>query len=117
MVNPVPSKIQEICETSTRSDDKNVWILSASATLQPSHVSQLRERTLLQSASEYALHPKWHESGTNKESLTLDEFYDAVLRYSHRVTDGEQTPLLFRYGQPGHISSGSAMSGNRARAM
>ena len=107
MVNPVPSKIQEICSTSSLAENKNVWIISASATLQPSHVSQMRERTLLQSASEYALHPKWHESGTNKETLTLDEFYDAVLRYSHRVTDGEQTPLLFRYGQGGHIGSDS----------
>ncbi len=85
---------------------KPLWVVTPSASLQPSHVSEVRRRTLLQSASEYALDAR---RATKQDKLnrflSLAKFYEAILRYSHDVTDKSQTPLLFRSGSPKHLDT------------
>lgn len=103
LVNPVAAAVARCCGKLPPSAP--LWIVTASASLQPTHVSDLRRRTLLQSAAEYAaqVNPdapdaKTMDSASQDGLITLDEFYDRLLRYACRVTDKRQTPLLFAAG-------------------
>lgn len=99
MANNTPELIGQALAELT--GDKPLWVLTATASLQANHISELQRRTLLQSASEYALDAR-HATKEVKRNrfLSLTKFYEAVLRYSHDVTNAAQTPLLFRSGSP-----------------
>ncbi len=99
MANNTPELIGQALGELTA--DKPLWVLTATASLQTNHISEVRRRTLLQSASEYALDAR-HATKEVKRNrfLSLTKFYEAVLRYSHDVTNASQTPLLFRSGSP-----------------
>jgi hypothetical protein len=73
-----------------------LWVITSAASLQPAHASDLRRRTLLQSACEFAFNRQNMDVGSDFFSLT--KFYDSVLRYCDNVTGGKQTPLLIRNG-------------------
>lgn len=103
LVNPVAAAVARCCGKLPASAP--LWVVTASASLQPTHVSDLRRRTLLQSAAEYAaqVNPddpdaKTLDSASQDGLITLDEFYDRLLRYACKVTDKRQTPLLFAAG-------------------
>lgn len=78
-----------------------LWVITSTAAMQPAHNSYVRQRTLLQSACEYACDTKRKHIGSSM--LSLAGFYEAILRYSHNVTEGTQTPLLMRSGVRGHV--------------
>ncbi len=92
-----------------------LWVIAAAASLQPNHFSKLKRKTLLQSASEYALHARHCENG--KSFLSLAVYYESILRYSDIVTEGNQTPLLFRSGTAGPLKSPNAESWIAANAV
>jgi hypothetical protein len=99
IANDVPAMMDKAL--SEAEGEVPLWVISSTASLQTSHASFVRKRTLLQSACEYACDSK--RSGSGKDYLSLSKFYDAVLRYSHHVSRGQQTPLLFRSGASGPI--------------
>lgn len=74
-----------------------LWVISAAGSYQNSHVSFKRRRTLLQAASEYACNVT--AASKSQDFLSLANFYESVLRYSHQVTEATQTPILLRSGQ------------------
>jgi hypothetical protein len=100
LVNPVPAAVARCCDQLPAGAP--LWVITSSASLQPIHVSDLRRRTLLQSAAEYAaqVNPddKAVDSASKDGLITLDEFYDRLLRYACTVTGRRQTPLLFAAG-------------------
>ena len=66
----------------------------------------------MQSAAEYALE---NVSATAKQRhLPLTDFYANMLRYSHDVTGGTQTPILFRSGHAGTIKDTASTSWQEA---
>jgi hypothetical protein len=91
---------------------KSVWVITANAALQPAHTSYTRERTLLQSACDYACNASMIKKGD--KYLSLARFYEAILRYSSDVTDKKQTPLLFRSGTSGNLSDTDTRSWSAA---
>ncbi|MEZ6138317.1 MAG: hypothetical protein R3C53_25825 [Pirellulaceae bacterium] len=94
--------------------EKPLWVITPSASLQPAHASHMRQRTLLQAACEYACQREMCAKGV--DFLSLSRFYEAVLRYSHDVTDGTQTPLLLRSGTSGYLTDISNGAREWARA-
>jgi hypothetical protein len=81
-----------------------LWVITAAAPLQANHDSFLRGQTLLQAACEYACDAKRSGKESKNDNLALSQFYDALVRYSHHVTDGAQTPWLFHSGSKENIT-------------
>jgi hypothetical protein len=96
--NDVPAMLARLTEGlqdgDAETNNRPVWIICPSASGQPNHVSHLLKKTLLQQSVEYALGNTLPESGR----LNLADLYESILRYAHHVTQGAQTPLLFRSG-------------------
>lgn len=102
-INPVPTALGAICGKLKNKAGQQLWIVCSKAEFQTAHVSHLRQRTLLQSACEFALEVDSNDSQNSRNSdISLAEFYDRVVRYAHAATDGEQTPLLMRAGDTEH---------------
>ena len=99
----VANNVPELIEKSVAdlAGEKPLWVITSAASLQATHASDLRRRTLLQSASEYACNSRLTENAD--QYLSLAKMYEAMLRYSDQVTDGRQTPLLFRSGLKGPV--------------
>ncbi len=118
VTNPVPAAIEKICGE-LEASEKGFWIITAAASLQPAHVSDLRNQTLLQAATLFALNRKNHFSSADKDDATtisLATFYEALLRYADAATrqsapdreasangPPQQTPLLFHAGTGGFV--------------
>ncbi len=108
-VNPIASGLRQLCER-TKAKGPNIWIISATRDLDTNYVSHLRERTLLQSACEFALHKESDsDSKPAPQTISLAEFYQRVWRYCCRATEvhaadqsepgpPEQLPVLFFVG-------------------
>ncbi len=99
LANNVPELVEQTL--AGLDGQRPLWVITATASLQPGHASVLRERSLLQSACEYACDVS--RSDKNERFLSLAKFYEAILRYGHHVTAGRQTPLLFRSGVSGKL--------------
>ncbi|MCA9128401.1 MAG: hypothetical protein KDB22_15045 [Planctomycetales bacterium] len=94
----VANNVPELLRRAAAKLDSNstLWIMTATDSLQPAHSSFKAGKTLLQAACEFACSSS--ESEKQNNYLSLADFYDAVLRYCHQVSESAQTPLLFRSG-------------------
>lgn len=76
IVNPVPRMLQKLCGELSTKGRRRLWVISASANMQPAHHSHHLDRTLLQSACEYACRPtsdsRSSKSKTKDGKISLD---------------------------------------------
>lgn len=103
--NDVPallaSLMGQLDEKNGQSGSRPLWLICSASSGQPNHVSYLLGKTLLQRSMEYAL----RSTPRSEQALSLGDFYEAILRYSHHVSQAAQLPLLFRCGSSRAIDS------------
>ncbi len=110
LANPVPAAVARCCKALEGRTKTPLWIITASASLQPTHVSDVRQRTLLQSAAEFACWSAKDQAAfeaQQDQKVTLAEFYEQLLRYAWTGTAGQQTPLLLKAGMEQPFSPGT----------
>ncbi|MBX3421521.1 MAG: hypothetical protein KF752_08195 [Pirellulaceae bacterium] len=88
-----------------------LWLITAANSSQPAHVSYLLEKTLFQSAVDFSLS---FNRPDQQNHLSLADFYEVMLRYCHKASDGYQTPLLLASGYGRYLDNPQSDQWRRA---
>ena len=92
LVNPVATFLLKSCEKLAMDSNPNksrLWVICSAADGQPAIYSTKREQTLFESACQYSL-----QRINGENSLSLADYFDAIVRYCYAASDGKQTPLM-----------------------
>lgn len=93
--NDVGQALKAAVGSLQRNDGAELWVVAAADSGQPSHISYLQKKTLLQSAVEYSLRENKPEKS---QPLALTDFFQKVFDYSRAASENYQTPLLLLNG-------------------